>query len=390
MSRTIVAVLAVAAILGLAPSRLAPPANFATHEIATGLTDGYQVIAADINHDGKPDLVALASGLPELVWYENPSWKRHVIAGGFRGLINVAAADLDGDGIPELAVAYGFSTRPDQSSGDVAILTHGADVTQPWTIRVIDHVPSAHRLRWYTDRDGQRWLINAPLAAATAGPPNYDGVTPIYAYRAPNFVRESLPSEESGVVHAVEPRGAPFCDACLLSAGFAGIHQYDHSTGGWTHSLVARGNGAPVPNGGSSEAAVGRLRGSNAFFLASIEPWHGNQVVIYRPTSSGTLSRQVIDTTVVDGHTLVTADVDGDGADEVIVGQRGGSRSLWIYAANRDGTDWTRTTIDNGGMAGAGCVAVDLNGDSRIDIACIGTATANLKWYENLGPRRTP
>src|SRR4026207_2387367 len=86
--------------------------TFTAHEIATGLTGGYQVVAADLNRDGKLDLVALASGLPELVGYENPSWTRHVIASGMRGLINVSAADLDGDGIPELAVASGFSTRP--------------------------------------------------------------------------------------------------------------------------------------------------------------------------------------------------------------------------------------------------------------------------------------
>ena len=390
MSRAGLLALGTAAVVGGIHWGTKPPVSFAPHEIATGLTGGYQVIAADLNHDGKPDLVALASGLPELVWFENPTWTRHVIAGGLRGLINVAAADLDGDGVPELAVAYGFSTRPDQSSGDVALLTHGADVTQPWTIRVIDHVPSAHRLRWYVDRDGQRWLVNAPLAAAAARPPNYEGATPIYAYRPPEFVRDTLPSAESGVVHAVEPRGQPLCEACLLSAGFAGIHRYEHSKTGWTNTRLTTGNAAPVPNGGSSEAAVGRLPGRNAFFVAAIEPWHGNQVVIYRPSPSGAFSRQVIDTTVVDGHALVAADVDGDGTDELIVGQRGGSRSLWMYSANPDGTSWTRATIDDGGMAGAGCVAVDLNGDSRIDFACIGTATANLKWYENLGAARRP
>jgi hypothetical protein len=340
-----------------------------------------------MNHDGKPDLIALASGLPELVWFENPSWKRHVIASGFRGLINVAAADLDGDSIPELAVASGFSTRPDQSSGDIALLTHGADPTEPWTVRVIDHVPSAHRLRWYVDRDGQRWLINAALAAASARPPNYEGATPIYAYRAPEFKRDSLPSGEAGVVHAIEPIRAPFCDACLLSAGFAGIHRYDRSGGAWTRTTIATGDSAPVPKGGSSDVAVGRLSASDrrAYFIAAIEPWHGNQIVVYRPSASGAFARQLIDTSVVDGHTLITADLDGDGVDEIIVGQRGGSHSVWIYAASRDGSTWSRSTLDDGGMAGAGCVAVDLNGDRRVDVACIGTATANLKWYENLG-----
>jgi len=149
MSRALIG-LGGAMILGLAHPPMNPPATFAAHEIATGLTGGYQVVAADLNRDGRLDLVALASGLPELVWYENPSWTRHVIASGMRGLINVSAADLDGDGIPELAVASGFSTRPDQSSGDVALFTHAADPTQPWTMRVIDHVPSAHRLRCYS------------------------------------------------------------------------------------------------------------------------------------------------------------------------------------------------------------------------------------------------
>jgi hypothetical protein len=38
-------------------------------------------------------------------------------------------------------------------------------------------------------------------------------------------------------------------------------------------------------------------------------------------------------------------------------------------------------------MAGAGCVATDLTEDGLVDIACIGSATANLKWYQNMGFR---
>ena len=83
--------------------------EFREHTIATGLKGGYQVVAADMNRDGKPDLIALASGMPELVWYENPTWDRHVIAGPFPRMINVAAYDTDGDGMPELALAYEFA-----------------------------------------------------------------------------------------------------------------------------------------------------------------------------------------------------------------------------------------------------------------------------------------
>jgi len=36
-------------------------------------------------------------------------------------------------------------------------------------------------------------------------------------------------------------------------------------------------------------------------------------------------------------------------------------------------------------MAAASCASADLDRDGRTDVVCIGTATANLKWYRNLG-----
>src|SRR5436305_147436 len=65
----------------------APPA-VVEHTIATDLKGGYQVVVADLNHDGRPDLIALASGLHELIWYENPGWERHVLAVDQNRMIN--------------------------------------------------------------------------------------------------------------------------------------------------------------------------------------------------------------------------------------------------------------------------------------------------------------
>ena len=91
--------------------------EFREHTIATDLTGGYQVVACDVNHDGKPDLIALASGMTELVWYENPTWERHVIARNLPRMINLAAWDTDGDGIPEIVLAHEFSMRAKDSIG---------------------------------------------------------------------------------------------------------------------------------------------------------------------------------------------------------------------------------------------------------------------------------
>jgi len=93
----------------------------------------------------------------------------------------------------------------------------------------------------------------------------------------------------------------------------------------------------------------------------------------------------VIDTALEDGHTIVTVDLDGDDKDEIIAGCRRGPQGVYIYKF--DGSKWNRRTLDQGGVAAAACIALDLNGDKRHDIACIGSATQNLRWYENLPPR---
>lgn len=87
---------AAAAVLGalsqpLSPSGGSSPAGFAAHTIGTGLTGGYQVVVADLNRDRRPDIIAVATGLTELRWYENPTWSPHVLVTGINRPINAAA-----------------------------------------------------------------------------------------------------------------------------------------------------------------------------------------------------------------------------------------------------------------------------------------------------------
>ena len=360
--------------------------EFVAHEIGTGLRGGYQVVVADMNKDGKPDIIALAQGIPELVWYENPAWQRHVIAAGMSQMINTSAYDIDGDGIPELALAQGFTTSTKTSKGQLGLLSHGADVTQPWTYKEIDAVPTAHRLRWIdADGSGKKMLVMAPLIGMHSEAPDYKTPVSIYFYRAPEFKRETVTDTLTGLIHGIEP--VPWDGVkgqALISAGFMGIYLHRFANGAWTPAEMTKGDPDPWPKSGTSDIALGRLGAQK--FIAAIEPWHGNQVVIYKPDGSS-WARQTIDDGITDGHAIVTLDIDGDGRDEVIAGQRGGARSVMLYTASRDGASWTKRAIDEGGMAGAGCAAADLNGDKRMDAVCIGTATANLKWYKNVGKK---
>lgn len=360
--------------------------QFVVHEIGTGLRGGYQVVIADLNKDGKPDIVALASNIPELVWYENPGWQRHVIAAGMSQMINASAYDLDGDGVPELALAQGFTTSPKTSTGIISLLTHGPDPTAPWTIREIDRVPTAHRLRWVdADGSGKKVLMLAPLVGPEAVAPDYKSPVSIVFYRAPDWKREVVTDTFTGLVHGIEPEPWPGVRGqAVLSAGFMGVYLHTFAGGKWTPTELIKGDPDPWPKSGASDIALGHLGPQR--FIATIEPWHGNQVVIYKEANGG-WQRQMIDDGITDGHAIITLDADGDGRDEVVVGQRGGARSLMLYSPSADGATWAKRVVDEGGMAGAGCASADLNADKRMDIVCIGAATANLKWYENTGKK---
>lgn len=360
-----------------------PLPRFREHTIGAGLKGGYQVIAADMNADGKPDLIALASGMSELVWYENPGWERHVIVDGQSRMINVAALERPGRP-PTLVLAAGFDPNPARSAGILSVLEPGDGPRAPWKQREIDRLPTSHRLRAADiDGSGRKVIVNAPLAHAQAAPPDYRGKTPLVLYRPGAWKRELIDEQEDGVMHGIyvldwDGDGRDE----ILTASFAGIHLYDYDAGRWKRTALTPADPAPWPKSGASDVAVGHL--GKRRFLCAIEPWHGHQVTVYTQ-DQGAWQRQVIDSSLIDGHTIHAADLNGDGRDEIVAGCRAGARSVYLFTAeDGEGRSWKRHALDEGGMAAASCLVEDLNADGRPDLACIGTSTANLKWYENL------
>lgn len=396
MRRTVTGVFGAAIAVSIALAQAQGPAapwNLVAHEVATGLRGGYHVTAADINKDGKVDLLAVATGAKvDLVWYENPTWTPHVMASGFPGMINSDAFDVDGDGYPEIALQSGFSTTPAKGNGVMTMLSKGPDVNAPWVAKEFDRMPSVHRVRWIdAEGNGKKMVINGPLGGVAGVPPDYKDKVSIYAYRTPDLKREIVTDADEGVLHGLQVvdwdgKGRE----ALLGASFMGIHLYRYAGGKWQATRLTAGNPEPWPKNGSSDVAVLRTKAGRQ--LASIEPWHGNQVVIYRAGGAGKAGgpdgdwsvRTVIDDTLNDGHTLQSGDLDGDGVDEVVAGYRGGGGGVNIYRLGADNT-WTKFVLEGQkSMAAAGCAFAHLNGDKRVDLACIGTSTANLKWYENL------
>ena len=187
-----------------------------------------------------------------------------------------------------------------------------------------------------------------------------------------------------GVLHAINPvRWDDSARQQLLTASYAGLHRIEFINGKWVATQLAQGDPRPWPLCGSSEVRLGHL-GTHRILVA-IEPWHGNQLVVYVPVG-GSWKRVVIEDRMENGHALAVSDLDGDGRDEIVCGFRGKGCQLSIYqTVDGTGERWRKTVLDDGGIAAADYVIEDFTGDGKPDIVCIGASTGNLKLYENLG-----
>ncbi|MDA2924919.1 VCBS repeat-containing protein [Acidobacteria bacterium AH-259-L09] len=376
------------------------PVQFRPHVIEAKIPRGYAVLVTDINNDRRPDVLGLTSRLTELAWYENPTWERHVLIQNMSGLVNMAAHDVDGDGIPELAVENGFSMVAAKSRGLVWLLQHQGDPRKPWKATHVDELTTSHHVAWADiDGDGEKELINAPLIGSKALAPKYEDRVPLVYYYVPNDVQDEwkrllIDDQLSGVLHRVrvvqwnEDKREE-----LLTAGFDGIVLHQASGEGdqihWENALLSRGHEEEPPRAGASDVAVGRLNKSR--MLASVEPWHGNEVVIYTQDTSGRWQRRIIYDQLKEGHEVCVGDFNGDGRDDIVAGDRGRGEiasSHIFYAQDDAGTQWQHEVLDHLGMSASGCSVADINGDGRLDIVQIGSATENIKWYENLGRAR--
>jgi len=373
-----------------------PPAEFRTHTIEPEFPGGYALILLDVNKDGRLDVVGVSGRITELAWYENPSWERHVINDTLRRIVNLAPHDVDGDGIPEIALQSEFSMRAAQSEGLVWVLEHQGDPREPWKVNRVDALTTSHHVAWAdVDGDGRMELINSPLIGAEAVAPKYEGMTELLYYPVPQslegpWVRKNI-DHLSGVVHRVRVvKWVPGEREQLLTTSFEGVKLHQpHGEGedvGWDNTVLVPGHAAPAPRAGASDVKVGNLNGKR--FVATVEPWHGNNVVAYLEEGYGSWRRHILFEELTEGHEICVGDFNGDGLDDIVAGDRARGKvasSHLFFAQDDTATQWHHEVLDHLGMSASGCAVGDMNRDGRLDIVMIGGATHNIKWYENLG-----
>jgi len=362
--------------------------SFRPQEIQSNFGVVYAVLTADMNSDGKPDIVAINP--TQAVWFENPSWKKHVALDGVTKKDNVciAAEDIDRDGKPDLAIGADWQPTNTRAGGSLQWIRNDP---AGWKFFPIGEEPTLHRIRWGDiDGDGRNELIVVPLHGRDTKAPDWEGkgarILVYWPGSSPDRQswRMEVADDSLHIVHNfIVVHGE------IWTASKEGVYAIKReSAGRWSKRKL--GEGAP---GEIKIGKVARIR-----HLATVEPWHGNKIIVYEePTqapnpqqgtrviplaiNTGLWKREVIETNLTQAHALGWADFDGDGSDDLAVGWRNKPYGVAFYKRDPLGK-WTKHMIDDG-VAAEDLAVEDLNGDGRPEVIAVGRSTANVRIYWN-------
>jgi hypothetical protein len=179
----------------------------------------------------------------------------------------------------------------------------------------------------------------------------------------------------------------------LLVAGKEGVFLFTRAASNWKSKQLAGKAEGDTAFTGAGEVRSGKLPGGNSF-LVTVEPMHGHQVVVYAAPEVNEANplweRNVLDSSLKEGHALACGDLLAIGSDQIVTGWRAknseGKVGIKLFVPlDNAGRKWTQTIVDDNTMACEDLCLADLNGDGKLDIVASGRATKNVKVYFNEG-----
>ena len=307
-------------------------------------------VIADVNRDGRPDVVSLDNFYGDLMWFENPGpaatgrgdlWMKHFITkGGMLGAEDLTVADFDGDGHIDVASAgwrlgnrYMWFRNPGLSGA-------GAD----WTGSYIDG--------------------GFPVARSIfAGDINADGRSDLLATSdAASIVLwyENVAAPKGQVEwrrNVIDLPGAPPAGQPVFGK------LVDLNRDGRLDILMAFGGWGTSKEGGVA--------------------WYENSGV-----EDGRVQwkKHLITDALPGGFEAVAADLDGDGDLDVVATGETPGQIAWFENPGHPAGLWVKHTLRAEWIHANQVIVADLNHDGRPDIVAVADyGSLELRWWRNDG-----
>jgi hypothetical protein len=367
-------------------------ANWVRHVIessSAATPHGYALFPADINADGQIDIVScermVGSGQARLGWWENGhampvgnelSFVGEDIATDLTGAWGVAIADLNGDGRPDV-VAAGYGTEV--VGGHTRWWRNGAGDPPTWT--------QAWDVALAKGRDLSTYAVGHGIPHLLVGNQANGGEVRDYAGNDWNWSGFSQAQRLSGlgdtygaVAADLNRDGIPDVIGTSTQRGEIVWAQSDRSTGTWSQARIgSECDGARAVCAGDFDAD-GDLDVAAACTDESRIYWWRND----------NLGAAWITQTVPVGFTGATdiacGDINNDGTDEMVASSSDGS-IVWFTPNAQIGYGTTMGWVTDDFTYTEQIDLVDVDRDGDLDVVATSPGLGKVAWFEN--PRTT-
>lgn len=292
-------------------------------------------VIGDVNGDGKPDVLVVKNLVGDLVWFENPGspdlsapWKRHVIATKFMRSYDVALADLDGDGKPDVIASawignkFAWFKNPGNTNGEwerhtiddnapEARAIHAVDLNGDGKLDLIGTARTGNLVAWYENPGPpftQKWkrhVIDDKTIFPTHGHPvDMDGDGDMDVVMAAGF-HSAPPGSVSNQIIWYENVGSPG----------KGTEWKKHVIGELTDAF---------------EAVAGDLNGDGKPDVAATAWGPKGQVVWFENPGDprGKWVKHILKANWVRANQILLADLDNDGRLDILAAAERGTNEL--------------------------------------------------------------
>lgn len=367
----------------------AAPVRFTEHLIAGGYNYCYGIATGDLDGDGDMDIVS-ADGFAGLYWFENDgkgNFTKHVIRENNKELLErLCLADMNGDGRLDVVII-------DNINGHVLWFENPPDPRKsPWQMHAIerDTMPGAYDV---TVGD----IMGNGTLSVIASSWRKGNQFAWYEKRWGDWIKHVIdhPIAETRTVRAVDINGDGRLDVLGTGSKEGEVVWYanpgDPIHKPWKKTVIDSAarpiHGHPVDMDGDGGVDVVMALGMGA--LEANPKYH--QVVWYehggRP-ELGPWKKHIIAEHFPNAFEAVAGDLDGDGQIEVVASSWAEDGRLAIFKHDGDPRGkWTMQVLREHWPLANQVLLADLDGDGRLDIlACAERGSNELRWWRNEGP----
>ena len=395
--------------------------------VSTLADSAKSVFAGDIDKDGDIDIVSASANDNKIAWYENTAgdgsvWTEHVVSTTANDANSVIAADMDGDGDLDLAsslyggnrVLWHENTAGDGSSwsehtvatGVYSRSVYAGDIDDDGDFDLI--CPLSNKIAWYqnTNGDGTAWTettIDSPGQLTSIYPVDVDGDGDLDVMAAlnqnsdiawyentdgkgQNWVKQTVPSTVISPVVAFAQDIDGDGDADLMSSSIVSSDEIfwyenpDDTGAAWREHVIKTTSGRIS----SIYAADMDSDGDLDLVYASSEDdkvsWQKNES-IHRSTVFPGVS--VISNSIDFPNLIYTADLDGDGDQDLLSSSNSDDQINWHENYDGDGSTWFTHLIFGFADGARAVYSADIDRDGDLDVISTSLSDSMIRWYEN-------